>query len=140
MLTVQNFYKYLCISEIYLLYSTIISSKRDTSNVIILPRKTNMFLYIASKLWNSILKRILNENGQILTTSVKLHCKTIVLHPNPSTIIIPGLTTTFTLPLTQSQTNTDHHSPTKLPTKYLLKWLRSFKQSTIMLLLQQRQI
>ena len=63
LLTVQNLYKYHCISEIfrimkfrtpYSLYSTIDSSKRDTSNVIILPRKTNTFLYIASKLWNSI--------------------------------------------------------------------------------------
>ena len=63
------------------MYSTIDSSKRDTSNVIILPRKTNTFLYISSKLWNCIHKLILNENGEILTTSVslvKLCCKTII--------------------------------------------------------------
>ena len=66
----------------YSLYSTIDSSKRDTSNVIILPRKINTFLYIASELWNSIHIRILNENGEILTTSVslvKLRCKNIIL-------------------------------------------------------------
>ena len=72
----------------YSLYSTIDSSKRETSNVIILQHilqhiyKTNTFIYIAPKLWNSIHKRILKENGEILTTSVslvKLRCKTIIL-------------------------------------------------------------
>ena len=91
LLTDQNLYKYHYVSEIfrimkfrttYSLYSTIDSSKRDTSNVIILSRKTNTIIYITSKLWNSIHKQILNENEEILTTSVslvKLRCKTIIL-------------------------------------------------------------
>ena len=91
LLTVQNLYKYYCISEIfkiiklrtpYSLYSILELSKRDTSHAIILPSKTNTFLYIASNLWNTVHKQILNKSGDGLATSislVKLRCKVIIL-------------------------------------------------------------
>ncbi len=94
--TVQNLYKYHCIYDMfkiiklrtpYSLYSMVELSKRDTSNVIILPIKTNTFLYTASILWNITHKRILNHTSSeasegLATTSIslfKLRCKAIIL-------------------------------------------------------------
>ena len=91
LLPVQNLYKYHCITELfkiikfrtpYSLYNKIELSKRTSSSVIILPKKSNTFLYKASSFWNDTHKRILNNTGDILTTSlpmVKLRCKTTIL-------------------------------------------------------------
>ena len=65
----------------YSLYEAINLSKRDTSLNIILPKKSNTFLYMASQMWNTIHKRIIStEKG--LDTSVnlvKLRTKKILL-------------------------------------------------------------
>ena len=65
----------------YSLYEAINLSKRDTSLNIILPKKSNTFLYMASQMWNMIHKRIIStEKG--LDTSVnlvKLRTKKILL-------------------------------------------------------------
>ena len=89
-LTVQNLFKYHCISEIfkiikfrcpYSLYDSIQVSKRDTSLTIILSEKSNTFLYVASRLWNTIHKRIVRTDDGLKTTVslVKGRCKTIIL-------------------------------------------------------------
>ena len=88
-LTVQGLFKYHCIAEIfkivqsrtpYPLYEAIAMSQRDTSNVIILPVKSNSFLYIAAQLWNSVHKRILSEKGMCTSVNlVKLRVKHILL-------------------------------------------------------------
>ena len=79
-LTIQGLYKYFSITEIYKmmklrhpysLFSHIQLSRRDTSNAIILPSKSNTFLYKAAQLWNKIHKQIVpTDKG--LTVSVKL--------------------------------------------------------------------
>ena len=91
LLTIQNLYKYHCINELFKiikfhtphsLYKKIEVSKRDSSSVIILPRKSNTFIYKASTFWNDIHKRILNDTGEILGTSItmmKLRCKSTIL-------------------------------------------------------------
>ena len=70
-LTVQNLFKYHCISEIfkimkfrcpYSLYNNVRVSQRDTSLTVILPEKTNTFLYRAPQLWNTIHKRIVKTD------------------------------------------------------------------------------
>ena len=89
-LTVQALYKYHCISEIfkiirfrcpYSLYESISISKRDTSNVILLPNKSNTFLYLASLMWNQVHKRIISSDKGICTplNSIKLRMKRILL-------------------------------------------------------------
>ena len=88
--TVQNLFKYHCISEIfkiikfrcpYPLYDSINVSKRDTSLTIILPEKTNTFLYRASQLWNTVHKRIVNTDTglEVSVNLVKLRTKTTIL-------------------------------------------------------------
>jgi len=89
-LTVQNLFKYYSISEIYKiikfrcpysLYESITISKRFTSLTIILAQKSNTFIYIASKFWNEIHKRILNPNDGLATSInlVKLRTKNLLL-------------------------------------------------------------
>ena len=88
-LTVQGLFKYHCIAEIfkvvqsrtpYPLYEAIAMSQRDTSNVIILPVKSNSFFYIAAHLWNSVHKRIVSEKGMSTSVNlVKLKAKSILL-------------------------------------------------------------
>ena len=90
LLSVQNLFKYYCISELfkimkfrcpYPLYENINISNRDTSLTIILPQKSNTFLYIAAQIWNSIYKRIMNsDNGLETSVSlVKIRTKTLIL-------------------------------------------------------------
>ena len=88
-LTVQGLFKYHCIAEIfkvvqsrtpYPLYEAIAMSQRDTSNVIILPVKSNSFFYVAAQLWNSVHKRIVSEKGMSTSVNlVKLKVKSILL-------------------------------------------------------------
>ena len=88
-LTVQSLFKYHCITEIlkifqsrtpYPLYEAIAMSHRHTSNVIILPTKSNSFFYIAAHLWNSVHKRILSDKGTCTSVNlVKLRTKSILL-------------------------------------------------------------
>ena len=89
-LTVQNLFKYHCISEIfkimkfrcpYSLYNNICVSQRDTSLTIVLPDKTDTFLYRASKLWNTIHKRIVKTDTglEVSVSLVKNRTKTLIL-------------------------------------------------------------
>ena len=89
-LTVQALYKYHSVSEIskiirlrcpYSLYESINISKRDSSNLIILPKKCNTFLYHASHMWNLVHKRIISSEKGIHTplNSIKLRMKNILL-------------------------------------------------------------
>ena len=89
-LTVQNLFKYHCISELfkiikfrcpYPLYEDIKISNRDSSLTIILPVKTNTFLYKASVMWNTIYKRIVRSNSGLeeSVALVKCRTKTIIL-------------------------------------------------------------
>ena len=96
-LTVQGLFKYHCISEIfkiiqsrcpYSLYQSINISKRDTSHMIILPKKSNTFLYKASQLWNSIHKKIISPEKGLCTSVglVKLRAKALLLEAQSSEI------------------------------------------------------
>ena len=89
-LTVQSLFKYHCISEIYKiiklccpypLFECINVSKRDTSMTIILPKKTNTFLYQASILWNTIHKKIIDTSKGLEASVdiVKLRSKNAIL-------------------------------------------------------------
>ena len=90
LLSVQNLFKYYCISEIfkimkfrcpYPLYNSINISTRDTSLTIILPEKNKTFLYIAAQIWNSIHKRIVKSDSGLETSVnlVKIRAKTLIL-------------------------------------------------------------
>ena len=90
LLSVQNLFKYYCISEIfkimkfrcpYQLYNSINVSSRDTSLTIILPEKTNTFLYVAAQLWNSIQKRIVKSDCGLETSVslVKMRVKNLIM-------------------------------------------------------------
>ena len=96
-LTVQGLFKYHCISEIfkiiqsrcpYSLYQSINISKRDTSHIIILPKKSNTFLFKASQLWNSVHKKILSPEKELGTSVglVKLRAKALLLEAQSSEI------------------------------------------------------
>ena len=97
-LTIQGLYKYFSITEIYKmmklrhpysLYSCIQLSKRDTSNAIILPSKSNMFMYKAAQLWNEIHKQIVpTDKG--LTVSINL------IKPKTKTILLEAQSSHFT--------------------------------------------
>ena len=89
-LTVQGLFKYHCTNEFfkiikfrspYPLYEEISISQRNSSNVAILPSKSNTFLYIAAHIWNQIHKRALSSDKGIFTSvnSVKLRTKAILL-------------------------------------------------------------
>ena len=89
-LTVQALYKYFSITEIfkilklrcpYSLFSSIATSKREASNTIILPEKSNTFFFRASQLWNSVQKRIIlsNEGLSESINVVKLRTKSTLL-------------------------------------------------------------
>ena len=90
LLSVQNLFKYYCVSEIfkiikfrcpYPLYRSISVSTRDTSLTIILPEKTNTFLYIAAQIWNSIHKRLVKSDCGLETSVslVKIRVKSLIL-------------------------------------------------------------
>ena len=90
LLSVQNLFKYYCVSEIfkimkfrcpYPLYDNINISNRETSLTIILPEKNNTFLYVAAQIWNSIHKQIVkSDNGLETSVSlVKIRVKTLIL-------------------------------------------------------------
>ena len=90
LLSVQNLFKYYCISEIfkiikfrcpYPLYDSINVSTRDTSLTIILPDKANTFLYVAAQLWNSIHKKIVKSDCGLETSVslVKIRAKCLIL-------------------------------------------------------------
>ena len=89
-LTVQNLFKYRCINEIfkiikfrcpYSLFDEIKISDRDSSLTIILPKHSKTFLYMASKMWNMIHKRLLTiETGLSISAAlVKIRSKRIIL-------------------------------------------------------------
>ena len=90
LLTVQNLFKYYCISELYkiikfrcpyTIYNCIKVSPRESSLNIILPVKSNTFLYRASTFWNSIHKQILSSTHGLRTSMnlIKLRTKTTIL-------------------------------------------------------------
>ena len=90
LLSVQSLFKYFSISELYKiikfrspysLYEQINISKRETSFTIILPTKTESFLYKASKLWNDIYKKIFDLKVGLCTPvdSIKGKAKLILL-------------------------------------------------------------
>ena len=90
LLSVQNLFKYYCISELfkimkfrcpYPLYDNVNISNRDTSLTIILPQKSNTFLYKAAQIWNSAYKRIINSSIGFETSVslVKIRAKTLIL-------------------------------------------------------------
>ena len=89
-LTIQNLFKYHCITEIFkimkfrtpfCLFELITVSPRDSSYTIILPSKTNTFVWKASQAWNTVYKYILNtENGFATSvSSIKNRVKAIIL-------------------------------------------------------------
>ena len=89
-LTVQNLFKYHCISEIfkimkfrcpYPLYKSIKISSRDSSLTIILPDKTNTFLYKGSLLWNTIHKKIVRSDTglEVSVAVVKNRTKNMIM-------------------------------------------------------------
>ena len=124
-LTFQGLFKYHCICEIfkiiqsscpYSLNQSITISKRDTSHVIILTKKSNAFLYKTSPLWNSIHKKMISpEKG--LSTSVglfKLKAKAPLLQAQSSEIhdqwTLHKFQSPLLTPVLQPQnTNTNDH-------------------------------
>ena len=89
-MTTPNLYKYHCVNEFfkiikfrrpYTLYESINLSNRDTSNVVILIKKSNTFLHEAAKLWNTLHKRILSPDKGLDTSlhHIKLRTKDIIL-------------------------------------------------------------
>ena len=87
-LTVQGLFKYHCINEFfkiikfrtpYPLYEGISMSQRSTSNAVILPSKSNTFLYIAAHMWNQIHKRVLSSDKGIFTSVDLVKQKTKVI-------------------------------------------------------------
>ena len=63
------------------MYNSINVSSRDTSLTIILPEKTNTFLYVAAQLWNSIHKRIVKSECGLETSVslVKMRVKNLIM-------------------------------------------------------------
>ena len=121
-LTVQALYKYHCISEIfkiirfrcpYSLYECINISKRDTSNVILLPDKSNTFLYLASHMWNSVHKRIISPEKGICTplNSIKLRMKNLLLGAQSSEMKNVWTDHNFQIPLPTTSTSLKVHRP-----------------------------
>lgn len=89
-LTIQNLFKYHCITEIfkimkfrspYCLFELITISPRDSSYTIILPNKINTFIWKASQAWNTIHKYVLNTSKGFATpvNSIKHRTKAIIL-------------------------------------------------------------
>jgi len=89
-LTVQNLFKYHCISEFskiikyhcpYSLYEAINISNRTTSLTVILLNKSNTFLFTAAKLWNTVHKKILTSSNCLETSInlIKLRTKALLL-------------------------------------------------------------
>ena len=78
---INEFFKIIKFRTPYPLYEEISISQRDTSNVAILPSKSNTFLYTAAHIWNQIHKRVLSSDKGIFTSvnSVKLRTKVILL-------------------------------------------------------------
>ena len=88
-LTVQNLFKFHCISEIfkimkfrtlYSLFELIKISARDSSYTIILPPKIETFIWKASQAWNTIHRYILNYEKGFATSvnSIKIRTKAIL--------------------------------------------------------------
>ena len=90
LLTVQNLFKYHCISDLskiikfrcpHTIYDCIKLSPRESSLNIILPVKSNTFLYRASTFWNATHKHILSSKHGLQTSMnvIKLRTKSIIL-------------------------------------------------------------
>ena len=71
-LAMQNIYNYQACFEVLkilkfrrpaLLYETYTLSQRNHSTLLILPVKSNQFVYISSKLWNVIVKCLFKDSG-----------------------------------------------------------------------------
>ena len=114
-LTVQGLYKYFSITEIfkimklrcpYSLFASINISKRDTSHTIILPEKSDTFLYKASQLWNSVHKRIIPSHHGLMASinQVKLRTRSLLLQAQSSNIKNQWSPHNFQIP--QSSPNT----------------------------------
>ena len=121
-LTVQALYKYFSITEIfkilklrcpYSLFSSIATSKREASNAIILPEKSNTFLFRASQLWNSVQKRIIlsNEGLSESINVVKLRTRSTLLEAQSLGIRDQWTPHNFQIP-PQSSTTSIMHEPT----------------------------
>ena len=54
-------------------------SQRSTSNAVILPSKSNTFLYVAAHMWNQIHKRVLSSDKGIFTSVDLVKQKTKVI-------------------------------------------------------------
>ena len=127
-LTVQGLFKYHCIAEIfkivqsrtpYPLYEAIAMSQRDTSNVIILPVKSNSFLYIAAQLWNSVHKRIISEKGMCTSVNlVKLRVKHILLESQCSGDVYQWNPQNFQIP--HHSHSLQQHSSIKEEDQYII--------------------
>jgi len=121
-LTVQGLYKYFSITEIfkilklrcpYSLFSSINISKRDASHAIILPEKSNTFLFRAPQLWNSVQKRIIPSNNGLNASInlVKLRTKAILLEAQSSSPKDQWTPHNFQIPPQSSTTTTTRHEP-----------------------------
>ena len=121
-LTVQGLYKYFSITEIfkilklrcpYSLFSSINISNRDASNAIILPEKSNTFLFRAPQLWNSVQKRIIPSNNGLNASInlVKLRTKAILLEAQSSSPKDQWTPHNFQIPPQSSTTTTTPHEP-----------------------------
>ena len=121
-LTVQALYKYFSITEIfkilklrcpYSLFSSIATSKREASNTIILPEKSNTFLFRASQLWNSVQKRIISSNEGLSESInvVKLRTRSTLLEAQSLGIRDQWTPHNFQIP-PQSSTTSIMHEPT----------------------------
>ena len=93
LLAVQNVHKYqTCLEIIKILkyrtpisiYSLLNQSSRECSELLILPRNSNTFLYHASKIWNTALKNIIVKSNKDISTlklaTFKLNFKECLLN------------------------------------------------------------
>ena len=89
-LAMQNIYNYQACFEVLkilkfrrpaLLYETYTLSKRNHSTLLILPVKSNQFVYISSKLWNVVVKFLFKDSGleDIKIGSFKMQLKKYLL-------------------------------------------------------------
>ena len=89
-LAMQNIYNYQACFEVLktlifrrpaLLYETYTLSRRNHSTLLILPVKSNQFVYISSKLWNVVVKCLFKDSGleNIRIGAFKSQLKTYLL-------------------------------------------------------------
>jgi hypothetical protein len=107
----NTIYKYFSITEIfkimklhcpYSLFASINILKRDTSNTIILPEKSDTFLYKASQLWNSVHKRIIPSHHGLMASLIRWNSEIghSYFRHNHQTLKTNGHLTIFKFPCT----------------------------------------